>query len=139
MSNRDEKLKEFASKNIKIKDQIHKGRNYWSKEEYPFRYVYMSCPCGNDSLQPEELICDEEGNYSESKRESVEYKFGWKLFQHIERKIRLTGDVNHIKILIEVLGDEEALKLLEYWSKKNILIGLALQKYIAELKMRCSL
>lgn len=133
---KEKKFQEFVSKRIEIGTGVFKGRNYWSGREYFYINGLLNCPCGEDRLFPIQIKCDENGKTTESRISYAHLEGGWKLRTHIERKIRLNGSAEHIQILIDVLGDKESLELLEIWANKNILIGIALKKYIEELKLR---
>ena len=122
------KIEEYVKENIVVGESIH---NSWYNKERKVKYVYVNCPCGKDSLQHVEAYLDKDNNLQGDYHIS---ELSWKLFGHIERKIRFNPDKKHIDILIQLIGKEEALELIEKWAKKNIAIGMILLKYIKNIK-----
>lgn len=125
----DKKMVEYVKVNIEVSDSIHKS--YWNNDN-DVKRAYTSCPCGNDKLQFVEVYLDKDKNI---RNDSYISESAWKLYLHIERKIRLNPDKEHIDILIKLIGKDDALMLIERWAKKNIAIGMALMKYIEDMKI----
>ena len=96
----------------------------------------VTCPCKKSNLYLT-IEADKDGNIKDT-IESVRTMLVNKLFQHIENKVRIRADKFHIDLLITIIGKEEAIKILDAWSKRNMLVAMALQNYIKELKKEVS-
>jgi len=56
------------------------------------------------------------------------------MFERFRYHIRMNASLPHIKKLIELLGDKVAMFYLGYWAKKNVAVGIILNKIVQELK-----
>lgn len=127
----ESQLKDIFKINIEVK-------NYWGNEgkredRFEARY-YIHCPCGHDRLYSDDIYLGERNTINENDLKRIYRLSSSRLMTHIENQIRMNGSKFHIDLLIQLLGQEEALKLLEYWAKKNMFVALALKEYIERLK-----
>ncbi len=123
-----QKIEEFVKNNIDIHSSIFKddyGHNVTSCE--------IKCPCKHSNLFAY-LRLDENGKRTENSLQYTISCLAWSLLTHIEHKIRMRADKFHIELLIQLIGKDEALLFLDKWSKKNMIVALALQQYIQELR-----
>lgn len=119
--------------------EIGEVENSWAngvKQEDRFEFSYsIKCPCGKSSLYYNNDIWL--GKSNEIKKENIEdacSRASYKILRHIENQIRMNADKYHIDLLINLIGKEKAMELLEKWAKKNLIVALALKKYIEQLK-----
>lgn len=124
----EDKIKEYSRKNSRISEETYTS---WYNNDRMVKHGYLSCPCGRDRLQFVEIHIDENNNVQGDYHVQ---ELAWKLYSHIERKVRLNQDQKHVEILIELIGKEEALCLISRWAKKNIIVASALLKYVEMIK-----
>ena len=113
-------------------------KNYWcSGKLYEDRFeiaYFITCPCGKSRLYSENIYLGERKEINNNDIKRACQNASYRLMLHIEHQIRMNADKYHIYLLIEVIGKEEAIKLLDKWAKKNMVVAMALAKYIKELK-----
>jgi len=123
-----EKFKKFVESRVTTQERVYD--KYYNQEGRYYRKVSISCPCGKDRLYSSKSECDKEGNFNYWKpiHESS------RLLLHIEHQIRMNASKFHIDLLKEIIGEESTIEILERFAKKNMVVALALKKYIEELK-----
>ena len=120
----EDKFVEFVKNNVRISEDTYTS---WYNKERMVKHASIDCPCGSDRLQPSEIHIDE------NKNPTSDYhiqELAWKLSTHVEKKVRLRADKEHIDILTNIIGKEKALELIYAWAKKNIVVAAALMEYI---------
>ena len=129
------KLKRFIERRVVIGEYIVTNKdvhpNFYNQPNRYYRYVSIRCPCEKDNIQWSEEETDKEGNFNYWKPENIAYR----LLEHVERKIRLRADKYHINLLIDLIGKDEAIILLERWAKKNMVVAIALNRFVENLKL----
>jgi hypothetical protein len=123
----ENKVKEYVKKNVTISEKTYES---WYNNGRIVKRASVECPCKSDRLQSVECHIDDNENV---KGDWHIQELAWKLSNHIERKIRFRPDMEHVNILIELIGKEEALHLIHGWAKKNIAIAASLLKIVEKL------
>ena len=122
------KFKNFTENIVRLDERVYSG--FFGKKGRYFKRYYLDCPCKKSRLYGEDVECNKEGK--------VKYEFishaTFRIKNHIEHQIRVNACKLHIELLIKIVGDKEALDIIDYWSKKNIIVGLALKRYVDSMR-----
>ena len=77
------------------------------------RFIELKCPCCN-------YQCQEYWSHYTN--------FLW----HLINKIRVSGDIPHMRLLIKLFGKEYSMKLFKKWAKQSRIVYKNLKKIITE-------
>ena len=120
----EDKFMEYVSNNVTISEETYAS---WYNKDTIIKRAHIDCPCGSDRLQFVEVHIDSDGDLTGNWHIK---ELAWKLSTHVEKKIRLRADKEHIDILTNIIGKEKSLELIYVWAKKNIVVAAALMEYI---------
>jgi hypothetical protein len=96
-----------------------------------FRYSYIKCPCNRVRKLGVEQYCDKNGKLLDVK--DFELYSVYRYINHLHSQIRLYGDDVHINILVDLIGIENSINLLNVWITKNINVTEKLKLAVIKL------
>ena len=117
--------------NGRAKNFIEENSKIELRDEEGYKEILFECP----ACQRITGIGFNENSKHGNKKRAVRYV--WGCFQiHLIAKIRLVGDVKHIKLLIRMIGKKLALEVLEVMAKRNMIVALKLKVMVNELRRK---
>ena len=121
------------------KDKVHEMLNEDTTEyssdtnrDNYYKYPTITCPC--HSMFFIQAYTDKDGTILH--RDMIVKEAFKKLFIHIEHKICASGSIEHINILIDMIGLENTILMLKKWSERNNVIGEVLKSQVIMLNSR---
>ena len=117
----DKRFFEYIKGNSKVKE---------SRYDFCEREVVFKCPC----CEKEYVEFFNKGENKDDDLKQIQKCF----YCHLYCIIRMNGELNHIKLFINIVGNELAKECFEELAKKNMLVALRLKLIVKELKnLKC--
>ena len=115
---------------VKLGKEFSSIEGDWIQEKddyFKYKKCYFRCPC-----------CDKITDWR--RKSSYEYKKGDLKFDyetgylyilnHIKNMVRLYGEEEHMKFIIEFFAKKRGIFILNHWAKRNIIISNKIKEFI---------
>jgi hypothetical protein len=125
---------EFMRSCLKVYDDVHEPENQYQKRYKRYYYYFEEgSTTFNDGYYSR--IYEENGKFEISDSRLFNDFDGMSgMFERFRYHIRMNGSLPHINKLIELFGNKVAAYYFDEWAKKNVVVGIILNKIVNKLK-----